>query len=453
MGVLSISFRNLSRRKLRATIMILIIMVVCGAFVSIVSVRSGIRATDVGQEAAKELDYHIRLSDAKYVTDGSYDNPDSIDYAKVSSKVMSEIDRTWSDSVVFDPRLNSQDLLIRTNTSGRPHSYNNTGEEGLFYLVGVNPYMLKQFSESMEGSYLSNRNSRLGMGIVNGSYFSENQQDSLNPQREVIISQELADIENITVNDTIAIFYENDAADSYEEATDFEINLSYISSAADLNRTGYNVTVIGIFSGINFRYIYMDMESALEFLNRKTSTERFYTTIFIRIDDTDYLADASLYIKDIANSEELDYVNKLEATNAIQSYTDVTGIQVAFITLIVAFLVIFNSMQMSVHERIKELGTIRALGAETTTAIAITVFEGFILGVLGGFLGYFFSMSLALLSSNISFLAGALEFATVRGVWYLGASTLLGAGLASLAALIPALVTTMTPPEITLKQK
>jgi len=121
----------------------------------------------------------------------------------------------------------------------------------------------------------------------------------------------------------------------------------------------------------------MDLASAGDFLDRETSRGWYYSTLSIRIKESKYLAEASLDIQEIADSEGLDYVNKLEATNAIQSYTDVTGIQVAAITLIVAFLVIFNSIQMSVHERIKELGTIRALGAETTSAIGITVFEGF----------------------------------------------------------------------------
>lgn len=450
MGVFSIVLRNISRRRVRALIIVMIIMVVCGAFVSIVSVQRGIRTTDVGQEASTKLPLHIRLSDSRYVTAGVYSDPQNVDYAVIDSVVVNDIKKTWGTSVVFDPRITSQNILIRTNTTGAAHKFNDTDIS--FVLEGIDPYEYSVYIASLESGTAV---SFLGITLVNGTWFSEDRRSSDEPQRRVIISKTLADLENITVNDTIALFYDMSYASIYNLRThpSISLNQTYVSSSTDLNRTGYNVTVCGIFSGGNFRYIYTDLSSAAEMLDRTTFRGWYYNSISIRIAQPKYLADASLDIQSIADKNNLDYVNRLEATGAIQSYTDVTGIQVAFITLIVAFLVIFNSIQMSVHERIKELGTIRSLGAETTTAIAITVFEGLILGIIGGFLGYFFSMSLALISSQVPFLAGALEFATIRGGWYLAVSTLLGGALASAAALIPALVTTMVPPEITLKQK
>ena len=128
MAVLSIALKNLSRRKLRAFIMILIIMVVTGAFVSIVSVRSDIRTTDVGQETSKTLSYHIKLSDSSYVTDGVLTDPDDYDYPTVDSAVISDISKIWGSSVVFDPRIQSKNILVRTNDSGNPHTYNNTAQ-------------------------------------------------------------------------------------------------------------------------------------------------------------------------------------------------------------------------------------------------------------------------------------------------------------------------------------
>lgn len=55
---------------------------------------------------------------------------------------------------------------------------------------------------------------------------------------------------------------------------------------------------------------------------------------------------------------------------------------------LVALLIFLNMMQMSIYERIREVGTMRALGAETTTAILIFSFEGLVIGGIGGIIGY-----------------------------------------------------------------
>jgi hypothetical protein len=55
---------------------------------------------------------------------------------------------------------------------------------------------------------------------------------------------------------------------------------------------------------------------------------------------------------------------------------------------LVALLIFLNMMQMSIYERIREVGTMRALGAETTTAVMIFAFEGLVIGGIGGFVGY-----------------------------------------------------------------
>lgn len=55
---------------------------------------------------------------------------------------------------------------------------------------------------------------------------------------------------------------------------------------------------------------------------------------------------------------------------------------------LVALLIFLNMMQMSIYERLREVGTMRALGAETTTSILIFAFEGVVIGGIGGVLGY-----------------------------------------------------------------
>jgi len=63
---------------------------------------------------------------------------------------------------------------------------------------------------------------------------------------------------------------------------------------------------------------------------------------------------------------------------------------------LMALITFLNLMEISFHERKLEIGTIRALGAETTTTILIFAAEGMILGTLGALGGYAMVLVVAL---------------------------------------------------------
>jgi putative ABC transport system permease protein len=60
----------------------------------------------------------------------------------------------------------------------------------------------------------------------------------------------------------------------------------------------------------------------------------------------------------------------------------------AGITLAVGCFGVVNTMLTSVHERIKDIGIMRAVGASRNQIIKIFLYEAIIIGVAGGFLGY-----------------------------------------------------------------
>jgi len=60
----------------------------------------------------------------------------------------------------------------------------------------------------------------------------------------------------------------------------------------------------------------------------------------------------------------------------------------AGITLAVGCFGVVNTMLTSVHERIKDIGIMRAVGASRDQVIKIFLYEAIIIGVAGGFLGY-----------------------------------------------------------------
>jgi putative ABC transport system permease protein len=63
-------------------------------------------------------------------------------------------------------------------------------------------------------------------------------------------------------------------------------------------------------------------------------------------------------------------------------------IALAGITLVVGLFGVVNTMMASVHERVKDIGIMRAVGAARNQIVKVFIYEAIIIGVIGGFLGY-----------------------------------------------------------------
>ena len=75
----------------------------------------------------------------------------------------------------------------------------------------------------------------------------------------------------------------------------------------------------------------------------------------------------------------------------------------AGITLAVGCFGVVNTMLTSVHERIKDIGIMRAVGASRNQIIKIFLYEAIIVGIVGGFLGYVVGTVLAYIVGPLIF--------------------------------------------------
>ncbi|MFC1919718.1 ABC transporter permease [Chloroflexota bacterium] len=60
----------------------------------------------------------------------------------------------------------------------------------------------------------------------------------------------------------------------------------------------------------------------------------------------------------------------------------------AGITLVIGSFGVVNTMMTSVHERIKDIGIMRAVGASRNQIVKVFIYEAIIIGIVGGILGY-----------------------------------------------------------------
>ena len=104
------------------------------------------------------------------------------------------------------------------------------------------------------------------------------------------------------------------------------------------------------------------------------------------------------------------------------------------VTLVVGVFGVVNTLMTSVHERVKDIGIMRAIGASRGQIIKAFIYEAVIIGLIGGILGYGAGTLLAYLAGPVIFEGAAFSFMPQ----YLPISLALAVLIAIIATLYPA---------------
>ena len=105
------------------------------------------------------------------------------------------------------------------------------------------------------------------------------------------------------------------------------------------------------------------------------------------------------------------------------------------VTLIVGGFGVVNTLMTSVHERVKDIGIMRAVGASRGQIIKAFIYEAIIIGLIGGILGYGAGTLLAFLAGPIIFEGTTISFMPQ----FIPISLALAILIAVIATLYPAL--------------
>ena len=104
-------------------------------------------------------------------------------------------------------------------------------------------------------------------------------------------------------------------------------------------------------------------------------------------------------VKQVAASE----MGMMEKVNTLM-------LALAGITLLVGLFGVINTMVASVHERVKDIGIMRAVGASRNQIIKVFIYESIIIGILGGVFGYLVGTLLAYAIGPIIFEGTSIVF-------------------------------------------
>jgi len=138
------------------------------------------------------------------------------------------------------------------------------------------------------------------------------------------------------------------------------------------------------------KLLYLNAVQAMVVLLDKTeSTDEVKTALSSLIARKDFAIEVKTW------SDLADYYNKL-----VRLYKRQFGV-LKFIISIVVILSIINTMTMSIFERTREIGTIRAMGRKRNEVLSMFMLEGLVLGLLGGGIGVILGTGFAKIISFI----------------------------------------------------
>jgi putative ABC transport system permease protein len=199
-------------------------------------------------------------------------------------------------------------------------------------------------------------------------------------------------------NNSIVIGYKvnhpNETEPVFTSAGDI-INMTYTRTAYPPRLETRNFTVVGTLvkkgtPGItNFDYwIFIPLDTAREIFNMTESPES--DLIFVKVFDSD----TSEHVADEVEALFPPYqVSILVPATFIRQVDYIIGLiqlfltSVASISLLVAGIGIMNITTVSVMERTREIGIMKAIGAKNTTILTIFLTETALIGLLGGLIG------------------------------------------------------------------
>lgn len=266
---------------------------------------------------------------------------------------------------------------------------------------------------------------------IMGEYFS------FNSEREIILGKKLAKEMGVDIGDDITLY----ALTRYESrnADDFKV-------VGILNTTDPN---------INNNTVLITYKAANEFLD----LENLKTELNVSIKKQNKFDDELKIMEKIKKDLEIRFPNM-----AILTFEDMAADFInmkeqkqawswvfIIVILLIAAVGIFNTVLMSVYERIREIGVLRAHGLKPFELAVLFIYEGFITGIIGGLLGVFSAICLNVWLVNfgipIDKIVGDMDvsgfpiWGTIYGQWSISIliiGFLFGVIIATLAGVIPA---------------
>lgn len=193
-----------------------------------------------------------------------------------------------------------------------------------------------------------------------------------------------------------------------------------------------------------------DVPTAQKLVDKEGQFDAIYLTPKSGVSEAQVVDQAKPLLPASAQIETGDAAGKAAAkdTNDGLKFFQYFLLAFAAIALIVGSFVIFNTLSMTVAQRVRELATLRTLGASRKQVFRSVLLEGVVTGLVAAIIGLLFGLLIAK-GLNALFKALGVDLpstGTVFSVKTIVVSLLLGVGITVLATISPARRATRVPP-------
>ncbi len=389
--MIKMTLQNLFRRKSRTILTVLGVVVGCCAIVTMLSIGIGVQNSQrimlEGMGDLTLIQVYSGGSNSKLDDDAlrKFENIPNVDVA---------VGKTSLDNIGME---------IYAGDNNRYHA-------SWAEVVGINKDAMEKFGfELIEGSYPKDK-----FQVLAGQYTAYNFEDTQRPEGSNMIDrwsymyQYNPETGNYEYNEN-----PDNIPDPYVNLLGTKLNLQLYSYEDYDKKYEQEVTVSGIVkqdynkdyaTSEGFIFITSDLQALQKMVFPTSTAKSSYREIYVKAKDITNVADVESEIKKLGYSTySMESIRKPLEEEARQQQFMLGGL--GAVALFVAALGITNTMIMSISERTREIGVMKALGCFLGNIRAVFLMEAGFIGLIGGIIGtvisYIISFVMNLVSSGV----------------------------------------------------
>jgi putative ABC transport system permease protein len=197
-----------------------------------------------------------------------------------------------------------------------------------------------------------------GVDVTSGSMFAAS-----SPSNSIVLSSALASNLGVSVGSTVTVGANSTGGSSY--------------------------TVTGIYTpatsafGPASRSAYIPISAAQEISGKSDQV----TEVYVKADDPGLVNSVASLIDSEISGVTANTASSIVVASSLSGTLSTLFIVVGVVALIAGAFGVINTMMMSISERTREVGTLRAIGAQKQTVMKIFMSEAFMIGVIGAVAG------------------------------------------------------------------
>ncbi|HEX32912.1 MAG TPA: ABC transporter permease [Candidatus Aenigmarchaeota archaeon] len=378
MDYLKIAVTELGNRKMRSWLTILGIVIGIAAIVSLISIAQGL-------EEAIRLQVAMMGSRAIVVTPG---------------RMIGTFSKPFTESEIKPlESIRNVEYVVAMNTQVSQVAHGD--KESQSYVAGISDDHMKEYITDM------------GLSLEEGSFIRPNS------KHKAIVGSLLAKNLEIKAGDKIIIYNHNGEATQYRVAG----VLSSVGSSQDDNS------------------VMIKLSEEQEMFQQ----ENQYQMVTVMISDEKYMDSVADDIEKVLSKKRDESAYQvmtpdkiIERVSVILGIVEATVVGIAAISLLVGVIGIMNTMYMSILERTKQIGVMKAIGAKNNQIMMIFITESAIIGVVGGVIGMILGFLIAYAVEVGAAMYGYPMIKAYYSIPIVGMALIISVGVGVIAGLLPA---------------